>query len=142
MVVVAAEHDGYARLDDPVRHRRTFCWLPGDGLVVVDRLLSQRPHEAVSRLPLAPGLSPEGTRVGPLEVVPLGDGGPVAVTPARYSPYLGTTVPSLALSRTGAASPGAAWGWALLRPGARAALAGGVLEVRRREGATVSVAVA
>jgi uncharacterized heparinase superfamily protein len=142
MVVVAAEHDGYARLDDPVRHRRTFCWLPGEGLVVVDRLLSRRPHEAVSRLPLAPGLAPAGDRLGPLEVTPLGAGGPVTVTPARYAPYLGTAVPSHTLARAGAGPPGAAWGWALLRPGATAALQDRVVEVRRRDGSTVSAEVA
>ena len=51
--VVTAEHDGFRRLADPVMHRRTFCWLPGWGIVVADRLVCRArarcPRETAAR---------------------------------------------------------------------------------------------
>jgi uncharacterized heparinase superfamily protein len=54
--VVDAEHDGYERLDDPVRHRRTVIAL-GDGLVAVyDRLEARSRHSYTQSWPLHPSL--------------------------------------------------------------------------------------
>jgi hypothetical protein len=54
--VVVAEHDGYERLDDPVRHRRAVIAL-GDGLVAVyDRLEAQSRHSYAQSWPLDPSL--------------------------------------------------------------------------------------
>jgi Heparinase II/III-like protein len=54
--VVVAEHDGYERLDDPVRHRRAVIAL-GDGLVAVyDRLEAQSRHSYAQSWPLNPSL--------------------------------------------------------------------------------------
>jgi hypothetical protein len=133
-MVVAAEHDGYARLPDPVRHRRTFCWLPGDGLVIVDRLLCEAVHDAVARLPLA-------REDGPLEIATLGEGPPADLEAGVHSPYLGVQRPAPVLTRRLRPAPGAPFGWALLRPGAEARLEGGRLHVDRRGGGRLSLDV-
>lgn len=52
---VAASHDGYRRLRDPVRHRRTVELDKRAGtLTVVDTIEAKKPHEAVVRWHLAP----------------------------------------------------------------------------------------
>ena len=54
--LVVAEHDGYERLDDPVRHRRAVFAL-GDGLVAVhDRLQARSRHWYAQSWPLHPSL--------------------------------------------------------------------------------------
>jgi Heparinase II/III-like protein/Heparinase II/III N-terminus len=54
--VMLAEHDGYARLADPVRHRRVLVQL-GDGtLLVYDRLDARARHRYVQTWPLHPRL--------------------------------------------------------------------------------------
>lgn len=52
----SAEHDGYSRLPDPVRHRR-FVLVDDDGpIVVVDRLRFTSAHQIVQSWPLHPDL--------------------------------------------------------------------------------------
>jgi hypothetical protein len=138
-VIVAAEHDGYTRLPDPAVHRRTFLWLPGDGLVVADRLVAARPHQAVSHLPLAPGVEATSDRIGPLELSALGGGATPQLRHTAYSPFLGVDVPALTVSRR---VGGELSGWALLRPGATVELAGDQLRVSRANGERLSTRVA
>lgn len=128
-VTVVAEHDGYRRLSDPVVHRRTFLWLPGAGLVVLDRLLAGGDHEAVSRLPLAPGTDAGPGRVGPLQLTALGPGPPATVEEGAYSPYLGTSIPAPVVTRRWRATRGQATGWSLLREGTIARLDGDRLTI-------------
>jgi hypothetical protein len=116
IVVVAAAHDGYRRLDDPVEHKRWFCWIPSDGLVVVD-----------------------SDRVGPFTLRPLGAGAAPRAIGGAYAPYLGTKTASTVLELAGTIQPEALFGWSLLRPGADVALAGSTLTVRRRHGARARV---
>jgi hypothetical protein len=133
-VTLAAEHDGYGRLG--VTHRRSFMWVPGAGLVVLDRLVGAT-REAISRVHLAPYLEVAPDRAGPLRVQPLGEGGEVILEDDRHSPYLGTSVPAQVLARTAPTQAGSAFGWALLRPGHRAAIDGDRVTVRRPDGSSI-----
>lgn len=57
--VIDAEHDGYCRLDSPVRHRRWLIAPPEeDAVLVVDVLTGSGEHQATVSWPLAPGLRP------------------------------------------------------------------------------------
>jgi hypothetical protein len=143
LVIVAARHDGYRRLDDPVEHERWFCWIPEDGLVVVDVLHAARPHAATSRLHLAPG-SPfsAGDQIGPFALQALGSGPAPTVVCGTYSPHLGVQTTIQVIQRPATIEPGAPFGWALLRPGAHAALDGRHLTVTRRRGERVSLQLA
>lgn len=138
-LVLSVEHDGYRRLPDPVVHRRSFCWLPAAGLVVVDVIRATRSHRVRTVLPLSPGLRPVNGRVGELVVAPLGDGGPAQEEPARYSPYLGTAVDSVALVREHEVGPGQAFGWSLLRQPARVASADAARIVVETSGGSVEL---
>jgi hypothetical protein len=120
-VVVAAEHDGYRRLPEPVTHRRTFCWLPGDGLVVVDALKGDAAPTAASRIHLAPGAAP-------LRIRPLGEA-PVRETTATVAPYLAVLEDAPVLEQT-ALDP-AFSGWSLLRSDAAITREGDEVVVRR-----------
>jgi hypothetical protein len=124
VVVVAAEHDGYRRLESPAIHRRTFAWLPNGGLVIVDRLLSNAPHAAASFLHLAPGLEWNGRTAGPLEIRALGAAGRPACERGRYAPFIGSELLATALARRWRATPGELSGWSLLRTGFDASLRG------------------
>jgi Heparinase II/III-like protein/Heparinase II/III N-terminus len=42
--VFIGSHDGYSRLDDPVRHRRGFVFLKPNALLVIDRILALGEH--------------------------------------------------------------------------------------------------
>jgi hypothetical protein len=119
--VFAVEHDGYR----PARHRRTFAWVPGGGLVVLDRILSTARHHTASRIPIAPG------GLAPLVATPLGAGGAVQTEPGCYAPYFGRTEPIEVLIRRGELAPGEVSGWALLRPEYVAELEGDRLVVSR-----------
>jgi uncharacterized heparinase superfamily protein len=132
-VMLAAEHDGYARLG--VTHRRTFLWVPGAGLVVLDRLVGAT-REAISRIHLAPSVEAAPDRAGPLRVQPLGASGDVVLEGDRHSPYLGASVPAQVLARTAPAQAGSVFGWALLRPGHRAQLEGNLVTVWRPDGSS------
>ena len=120
--VAAAAHDGYRRLSDSVEHHRCFVWLPGDGIVVVDRLRARRPHRIRSSLLLAPDAPMQGAeRVGPFAVAALGAGANVVRGEAAYAPYLGRKVPAAALLDDRTVAPEALFGWSLLRGGGRVA---------------------
>jgi len=56
---VAAEHDGYERLRDPVTHRRVVVALPDGSYLVVDRLTATGMHRYSQRWPLNPALEVE-----------------------------------------------------------------------------------
>ena len=140
-VVLVGEHDGYLRQGLGVRHRRVIWWLPGDGLVVLDELLGADAagFEVVSSLPLAPGLPATPRRIGPFGVHPLGEGGPPALEPSSYAPYLGSELPSEVLRRRGVLAPGQRTGWGLLREGRSIALTGACVQVTRGDGSKVTV---
>ncbi len=130
-LVITAAHDGYRRLSDPVRHMRVFVWVPGAGLVVIDRLLAWEAHQVVSRIPLAEGLSaaPGATLPGGLRLRPLGILGEQAAIAGRRAPYMGVTVPIEVAEVRGAVAPGERFGWALLRQDMTAHLQGRLLRI-------------
>jgi uncharacterized heparinase superfamily protein len=139
-VVVAARHDGYRRLSDPVEHERWFWWVPGEGLVVVDRLHAARPHHVTSRLHLAPGVrTVAAAAAGPFAIHWLGPGNDPLVVAGEYAPYLGTRLRTDVLERRGSIRPGALFGCAILRRGAAVALDGRRLTLTRRGGERESV---
>lgn len=131
MTVLAAQHDGYKYLSDPVVHRRTFCWIPGDGMVVLDRLIAHADHDAQSRLPLAPGITPADQQLGPFTVGVLGDVPDPVVEPLRYAPFFGTALEAAALCITCRVEPGSVFGWTLLRNGTTASLERNHIHIRR-----------
>ncbi len=94
-LVLEAWHAGYR----PAVHHRTFAFHPQHGLAVRDRV--EGGGDAVSHLPLGPSAEPE--LVSPA----------AASRSARFSPFIGTSVPTLALEQRGPVT-----GWDLLRPGA------------------------
>ena len=104
-------------------HRRAFCWVPGDGIVVVDRLACSRPHEVVASLHLGDGAGPT--------VRALGDGPAPAVVDDRVAPFLGSSRPATAMRRSLRVGPGAPFGWSLLRSDARVEISAGHATVRR-----------
>ena len=124
VVVIAAEHDGYARLADPVIHRRTFVWVPAGGLVVIDRLICEQEHEAASYVHLAPGVDWDGVAAGPLEIRSLGAGSAPVSEAGRYAPFIGTAIPATTIARRSRLGPDELGGWSLLRPGFSATLRG------------------
>lgn len=141
ITVVAAQHDGYRILADPVVHRRTFCWIPGDGMVVLDRLIADTDHDAQSRLPLAPGITPADQRLGPFTVSVLGDVPDPVVESGRYAPFFGTALEAVALCIACRVSPGSVFGWALLRNGTTASLERNQVRIRRAREGTVAIEV-
>jgi uncharacterized heparinase superfamily protein len=139
-VLVTARHDGYRRLSDPVDHERWFWWIPGEGVVVVDRLHAAQPHRVTSRLHLAPGVRARSpSAIGSFGVHWFGTGSDPVVTARAYAPCLGTRVGIDVLERSGSAAPGALFGYAVLRRGACAALEGSRLTVTRRDGARANL---
>jgi len=137
--VVVCRHDGYRRLADPVGHERTFLWLPGDGLVIVDTLDAQQRHAIRSRLHLAPGVIMQAGQIGPLRLAALGPGAEPRSERAKLSPYLGVATPIEVVERAFEPDPGVPFGWALLRPGAQAALDGRHLSIERRDGSSLAL---
>jgi hypothetical protein len=125
-VVVVAEHDGYRRLANPVVHRRAFCWLPGDGLIVVDTLHGHGEHEIVSSLHLPPGANgPVPFRAAAL------DDTRIDAERSWHAPYLGVREEATVLRQRRRVAPGAAFGWVLLRSDAEVRVDGARLRVRR-----------
>lgn len=139
--VVVCRHDGYRRLADPVAHQRTFCWLPQDGLVIIDALDAQRRHHVRARLHLAPGIPLREDHVGPLRLSLLGSGPGARAEPGEHSPYLGAATPIEVIERALDVDPRVPFGWALLRPGARAVLDAHCLSIERRDGRTLALDV-
>ncbi len=130
-VVVSAWHDGYR----PSVHRRTFCWMPGDGLVVVDVLEGGNRRAVSARLPLAPDAG------SPVTVNALGPGPQARLVDIRVAPYVGCLRPSRAWERQLVAAPDEPFGWSLLRPGATAVLDERTVRLRRRSGEELAVAI-
>jgi uncharacterized heparinase superfamily protein len=122
--LLTARHDGYRRLPDPVEHVRTFCWLPGDGIVVVDRLRARAPHEIVSSIPLAEGS-------GPFRVRPLRPDTEVTQRETTVAPYLGALRSGVALEQRARVAPDEPFGWILTRSEARVVIEGEVARVER-----------
>ena len=141
VTVIVGRHDGYRRLPDPVEHQRTFCWLRGDGLVIVDQLRAGRPHQVRSRLHLAPGITAHDLRIGPICLRALGPGPAVEIVAGEYSPYIGQATATEVIERVLAADPRVPFGWALLRPGAHATLEGRHLMVERADGRSFTLEV-
>ena len=123
-VVLAASHDGYCRLSDPVHHRRVFCWLPGDGLVIVDALHARDRHRSRSRLHLADE-HPSSVRIGPLFDAPLVRG------TGRVAPYLGAFSSCTVLEQATDTAERAVQGWSLLRSEAEISRDGDEVSVNR-----------
>ena len=103
---VTARHHGYARLPDPVLHRRTWELSPG-ALTVHDELECRADHEAVVSFPLAEGtavVDADGAttrlRVGDVDVAVAQIGGPaLELRPERgaVSPGYGSRRPAIVL---------------------------------------------
>jgi Heparinase II/III-like protein/Heparinase II/III N-terminus len=126
-VVVVASHDGYSRLADAVTHRRTFCWLPGDGLIIVDALIGAGGHETRSSLHLAAGM-----RAGPLAIRALGDA-QVETSSGRIAPYLGQFEDAPVLEQRSSTSDRRVQGWSLLRSEAQVRFDSDRVTVRRAD---------
>ena len=122
--LLRAWHDGYRRLGDPVVHERTFCWLPGDGLVVVDRLHARREHGVVASLPMAP------SGRGPLRIASLG-GRTVGEREGIVSPLFGVREPAPVLEQRARVKPLEPFGWTLTRSDARVEIDGDAVSVER-----------
>ena len=104
IVVATGWHDGYG-----LEHHRAFVWVPGAGVVVVDRLRADRPHAVRTRLHLAPGVRMDDFRVAAL------GGGEVLRRDGFYSPFLGRKEPIDVLEDAREIAPEAPFGWSLLR---------------------------
>jgi hypothetical protein len=126
-LVVEASHDGYRRLGDPAVHHRVFCWLPGDGLVIVDVLESKLSHTARSALHLAPGA---GASHGGMAIRPLWDA-TVTESTRLVAPYLGTCDSGLVLEQEASTADRPVQGWSLLRSEARVTREGDRVTVAR-----------
>ena len=113
--VVDAAHDGYRRLADPVVHRRAFAWVPGSGIVVVDRLDCSRRTGSARPCGRRTARRPRARRVGPFAIEALGGAPSVGVRADHVSPYLGTMRPAAALEDRRTVGPGDVFGWSLLR---------------------------
>lgn len=124
--VVSAWHDGYRRLPESVIHVRTFCWLPGDGLVIVDRLVGGNAR-GTSRIVLASQRQP------PIEIRTLAGPPPLPIT-GSIAPVFGVRVTTHVLEQAVTAAPS---GWVLTRSRAEVVITGLDVEVRRPSETTV-----
>ena len=115
--ILLGSHDGYARLASPACHQRAVVWLPGDGVICLDRLLSRSAHRVRSALVAAPGLPVTPGRIGDLQLQALGEAGPWQMEAASYAPWLGTAQATSRLVNEASPSPGSIFGWSLLRSG-------------------------
>jgi heparinase II/III-like protein len=118
IIVIAASHDGYRHLEDPVEHRRSVIWCAADGIVIIDVLAARREHRIRSALHLAPQATSEATmRLGPFELVALGQGANVKRRDWWYAPYIGTKVRAAVLEDSRTVEPETPFGWSFLRAG-------------------------
>jgi hypothetical protein len=116
--IVGASHDGYRRLRDPVRHHRSFVWIPGDGMVVIDRLDALESHDIRSSLCLAPDVAVgEDGQLGSFRVSQLGMEERPESRRGWYSPYLGAQEATTVVEDRRTVEPGQLFGWSLLRNG-------------------------
>jgi hypothetical protein len=144
VLIAAGNHDGFSRLSDPAIHKRTFLWIPGDGVVLVDRLVSGSRHAISSALHFHPGVGmcTKGI-VGSFAVVPLGSdgvGADVSLEPQRYAPYLGSMQAATRVSTQREATSSDVFGWSLLRPNARVTrIESGAITVIRQDGSVVDI---
>ena len=116
-VLVSASHDGYRHLEGGPIHQRVLVWLPGDGLLIVDRVDSHNAHAVRSFLHLAPSAALVDGFVGKMALAALGPL-PTERVAERHAPWLGTEVVAEALVQEGIVPPLTAFGWSLLRKGA------------------------
>jgi Heparinase II/III-like protein/Heparinase II/III N-terminus len=115
-VLVSASHDGYRHLPGRPIHQRVLVWLPGDGLLIVDRIDSQAAHAVRSFLHLAPSVTLVEGFVGRISLVALGPLSTKCIA-ERHAPWLGTEVAAHTLVQEGSLLPLAPFGWSLLRAG-------------------------
>ena len=94
---IAASHDGYARLQSPVTHRRTVFSPHANFWFVLDELLSDGPNDYALHWHLTPGSSVEQHACGwgidlagsKLHIITAADGWHTAVEPGWFSPAYG-----------------------------------------------------
>jgi uncharacterized heparinase superfamily protein len=115
-ILVSASHDGYRRLSGRPIHQRVLVWLPGDGLLIIDRIDSRNAHAVRSFLHLAPSAALADGFVGGISLAALGPLPTEHVT-ERHSPWLGAEVTAEALVQGGTVLPLTPFGWSLLRNG-------------------------
>jgi Heparinase II/III-like protein/Heparinase II/III N-terminus len=115
-VLVSGCHDGYRHLPGRPIHQRVLVWLLGEGLLIIDRIDSQRAHNVRSFLHLAPSVALVNGCVGKLSLAALG---PLAIERSveRHAPWLGTDVAAQTMVQDGTMLPRMPFGWSLLRGG-------------------------
>jgi uncharacterized heparinase superfamily protein len=113
--LVYGRHDGYARLSPAASHERIVVWLPGEGVVVVDRVAGAAGRPARATLTLAPEAAAEPPRAGPFVVEGLGQ--ELRWGTGWYSPHLGRRDPAPTITAQGPAGGDGVFGFSLLRPG-------------------------
>lgn len=114
--VAVASHNGYARLQSPVTHRRALVLVHGAGIAVVDVMVGSGRHRIRSAIRLAPGVEVAAGRAGPFRVNLLGSARAPAHEEGPYAPYLGTLESSPVLVDRREVAAGEVFGWSLLRP--------------------------
>ncbi len=100
-----ASHDGYARLADPVRHRRILIRLPRRYWIMLDTLTCAAPHDVTVMFPLAPDARAQAGHAGRMRVtagaatllLAVDGGRTVRVAPSTVAPTYGTELPSTRL---------------------------------------------
>ena len=115
-VLVSARHDGYRHLPGRPIHQRVLVWLPGQGLLIVDRIDSQRAHNVRSFLHLAPSVALVNWSVGKLSLAALGPL-PIKRLVEQHAPWLGTEMEAQTVVQEGIVLPRTLFGWSLLRGG-------------------------
>jgi hypothetical protein len=141
VVLLGGGHDGYRRQAGGPIHQRVVVWLPGDGLLVIDRVASRRAHEVRSHLHLDPAAAVDDGRIGTIAVAALG-ALPTRLVPGLHAPWLGSEVAAAAFVQAGVVAPGELFGWSLLRDGAAVLqLDEHGARVRRRGGGVLDLAL-
>jgi hypothetical protein len=130
VITVAACHDGYRRLEDPVVHQREFVWWPAAGVVVVDRIQAGAAHRVRTRLHFPPELGP---RDGPFIPRPVGKAFAMTLDDL-YSPHVGVTRQATSLEQALTVQPRELFGWSLLREGSEVVSVTASQLVLRRDG--------
>ncbi len=115
-VLVSASHDGYRHLPGRPIHQRVLVWLPGEGLLILDRIDSDRTHAVRSFLHLAPSAALVDWSAGGISLAALGPL-PVERAVGRHAPWLGTEVAAETVVQEGTVLPRRPFGWSLLRSG-------------------------